>query len=123
MSKPRDQAKEQFWRQALADWQHSGLSVTGFCHQRQIQTQSFFRWRRLLCLRDQSPASPVEGPGDSPTAPPLFVPVHVRAAAPVAAPSPAFEVVLRTGRVLRVGQGFDPDNLRRLLVVLEEQPC
>ena len=46
MSKPRDAAKEQFWRQTLAAWQESGLSVSAFCQQRQLQIQSFFRWQR-----------------------------------------------------------------------------
>lgn len=123
MSKPRDPAKEQFWRQALADWQHSNLSVAAFCRQRQLDPQSFFRWRHLLARRDQPPALPAQGPSDSPAAPPLFLPVRVRPPVPAAAHPPAFEVVLRTGRLLRVGPGFDPDCLRQLLAILEGPPC
>jgi transposase-like protein len=122
MSKPRDQVKEQFWRQTLADWQQSGLSVTAFCRQHQLQPQSFFRWRKLLELRDQPDASPCQASIDAAAASPLFVPVQLRPAVPAAA-SATFEVVLRTGRLLRLAPGFDPTCLRQLLALLEETPC
>jgi len=35
-------AKEQFWRQAIDDWQQRGLSVTAFCQQRHLQVQALF---------------------------------------------------------------------------------
>lgn len=122
MSKPRDPAKEQFWRQTLEDWQQSGLAVSVFCRQRQLEPQSFFRWRKLLCLRDQPRAAASQPATGSPDGSPLFVPVHVRPPLPVS-PPPAFEVVLRCGRLLRLSPGFDPACLRSLLLILEEAPC
>jgi transposase len=118
MSKPRDVGKEQFWRQAVADWQQSGLSVTAFCQQRQLQLPSFFRWRKLLSLREQ-PARPAEA---TTTSSALFLPVQLRPQAPVGA-EPPFEVVLASGRLLRVRAGFDPAQLRLLLGVLEGASC
>jgi hypothetical protein len=125
MSKPRDPAKEQFWRQTLADWQQSGLAISAFCQLRQLQPQSFFRWRKLLCLRDRSTAPSADPPAASVAAPPaapLFVPVHLRQgpAQPGLLP---FEVVLAGGRLLRVAAAFDPAALRQLLAVLEPSPC
>jgi transposase-like protein len=118
MSKPRDRVKEQFWRQAVAEWQQSGLSVTAFCQQRQLQIQAFFRWRKLLALRDR-PAPPAEA---TTTSSALFVPVQLRPQPP-SCPEPPFEVVLAGGRLLRVRAGFDPASLRLLLGVLEEASC
>jgi transposase-like protein len=118
MSKPRDLGKERYWRQAIEDWQQSGLSVTAFCQQRQLQVQAFFRWRKLLAVRDQ-PAVPAEA---TTTASALFVPVHLRPPAPTRAEQP-FEVVLAGGRVVRVQPGFDPASLRLLLGVLEGTSC
>ena len=121
MSKPRDGAKEQFWRQALADWQGSGLSVSAFCQTRQLQPQSFFRWRKLLAQRDRPATAAADAPADCPAAP-LFVPVRFRSPAAGAA-LPACEVVLRCGRLPRVAAGFDPTARRQLLAVLEQSPC
>ncbi len=118
MSKPRDRSKEQFWRQAIEEWQQSGQSVTAFCQQRQLQVQSFFRWRKLLAVRDQ-PGQPAEA---TTTSSALFLPVQLRPPAPSCHEQP-FEVVLASGRVLRVRPGFDPAQLRLLLGVLEGASC
>ena len=118
MSKPRDVGKEQYWRQAVADWQQSGLSVTAFCQQRQLQVQAFFRWRKLLAVRDQ----PEAGCAEAATPPALFLPVQLRSPAPPA-PEQPFEIVLASGLLLRVRPGFDPAQLRLLLGVLEEPSC
>jgi hypothetical protein len=52
----------------------------------------------------------------------LFVPLHVRPALPSTG-QPAFEVVLCSGRLLRLWPGFDPTSLRQLLALLEETLC
>jgi transposase len=125
MSKPRDPDKEQFWRQTLAAWQDSGLSVTAFCQQRQLQLQSFFRWRKLLAQRDQPAAASAETtvpPASLAAAAPAFLPVRVRHRPSDPGHHP-FEVVLAGGRLLRVATAFDPAALRQLLDVLEQSPC
>jgi hypothetical protein len=116
MSKPRDLGKEQFWRAAIDEWQQSGESVTAFCQQRQLQLQSFFRWRKVLTVRDQ-PAVAAEA---TPTPSALFLPVQLRLQT---AAEPPFEIVLACGRLLRVRPGFDPAQLRLLLGVLEGASC
>ena len=124
----RDRGKEQFWRRTLRQWRRSGMSVRTFCAEHGVAEASFYEWRRVIAQRDQEAAT-VRGepePGNVRRAepdsddPPVFVPLRlIDASAPV-----TLEVVLERGRVVRVLRGFDPETLRLLLAVLEEErPC
>lgn len=104
--KPRDERKEQQWRDRLAAWRRSGLSVRAFCARHGLSQPSFYAWRRELAKRD--------------AARPAFVPVHVL---PEPARQAALSVLLAGGRSIRVAPGFDVATLRQLLDVLEERPC
>lgn len=86
MPKPqRDPAREQFWRQTIADQQAGGRTVRDFCRDRQLAETSFHHWRREL--RDRDAAR---------TATPAFVPVTV-----VPTPgAPSVEVRCPTGHVV-----------------------
>jgi hypothetical protein len=103
--KPRDTRKAQQWREWLLLWRKSGLSVRAFCAQHGLSQPSFYAWRRVLQQRDA-------------TAVP-FVGVQV-VPDPPAPPSSRFEILLASGRTLRVAPGFDATTLRALLAVLEE---
>lgn len=106
--KPRDLGKEQTWRRRLRDWQRSGLSVSAFCRCHGLGAHSFYAWRRILAQRDGEQAD--------------FIPVRLLAESQSA--DGALEVLLASGRRLRVSPGFDAATLRQLLAVLEEdQPC
>jgi hypothetical protein len=105
----RDSGKERFWRQMLRRWRQSKLAVRAFCALHELAEPSFYAWRRLIAQRDHEVAA---------RATPAFVPVHVVPATATHAP---FEIVLGNGRIVRVGNGFDADALRQLLVVLEEE--
>lgn len=108
--KPRDERKEQHWRQRIRDWQDSGLSVRAFCARRGLSQQSFYAWRRELQRRDSEK--------------PLFVPVRLQVNELSAPVGHALEVFLASGRSIRVPPGFDAGTLRQLLAVLEEgSPC
>ena len=101
----RDRGKERFWRRMLRRWRDSGRSVRDFCAEHGLSEPSFYGWRRTLDERDREA--------------PAFVPVTV-ACAPAA---PALEVVVGSGRVIRVPAGFDAATLRDLLAVLAEAPA
>ena len=110
--------KEQFWRRMVRGWRRSGLSVRAFCARHRLAAPTFYAWRRTLAQHDAVPPAPA----------PAFLPVqvtneprapHGRAAAAVGT-TPALEVVLTSGRRLRVGVGFDGPTLRRLVALLEE---
>jgi transposase-like protein len=107
-----DPKLEQRWRQRLAQWRRSGLTIRRFCEQHALSQPSFYAWRRELQRRDARRAA-AAAPTDSAATP--FVPVQV---VPAPTPSP-LELVLCGGRILRVTPGFDTDTLRRLLATLD----
>jgi hypothetical protein len=103
----RDLGREPYWRQVLARWRRSGLSVRAFCRAEGVNEPRFYWWRRRL--GQVVPKEPE----------PVFVPVHV-VAEPAGEPATrGIEVVLANGRCLRVGPGFDPHTLVTLVDLLE----
>jgi transposase len=105
--KPREARTERQWRQWIAAWQASGLSVRVFCARHGLAEPSFYAWRKKLMRRD--------------AAAPAFVPVQV---VPEEAEAEGVTVVLAGGRTVRVRPGFDAATLRRVVAVLEEgTPC
>jgi transposase-like protein len=100
----RDPAKEQYWRELVAQWRASGLSVREFCSLRQVRESSFYSWRRELQRR--------AGQRDSR---PAFVPVRIVPAA--AFPTAAVEVRCPSGHVVTVTNA-DGDTLRHLFAAL-----
>jgi hypothetical protein len=50
----RDGGKEQLWRQVLARWRSSGLSVRAYCELHRIPQPSFYWWRREIPRRDSA---------------------------------------------------------------------
>src|SRR5690348_7530730 len=89
-AKTRDLELERRWRERIAQFACSGLSVRAFCARHAISEPSFYAWRRELADRDRT--STMKG------ATPTFVPVTVLAAA-------AIEVSLPGGVTVRVPAG------------------
>lgn len=79
----------------------SGLSVREFATREGLDVQRVYRWRAQM----RSPRGSKEAPA--------FVEIKAIAAASI-------EIVLRSGHVVRVRDGFGEDTLRRLVAVLEE---
>lgn len=53
MSRGRgDSERAREWRERLARWSASGLSVRAFCAQQGVAEASFYYWKRALRLRD-----------------------------------------------------------------------
>jgi len=92
-------------REALAALKRSGLSTSTFAAREGIDEQRLCRWQRRL-------AGEVSGEGM-----PEFVEIRARAPESV-------EIVLCSGRVLRVSEAIDPSALVRLVAALERtDPC
>jgi len=93
-------------RSALAALAASELSARAFAIREGLDPQRLRRWRHQL-----------EGASESAAATPAkFVELRPRAPEPV-------EIVLRSGRVLRVGDSIDTMALMRLVEALERTAC
>src|SRR5437763_142064 len=100
----RDPGLEPQWRRRLKEWERSGLTGRDFCRRHSLSEPSFYGWRREIARRDREQAAAREQPA--------FVSIAVAAAVPL-------EVVVRGGRVVRVGHGFDAAHLRAVVAALE----
>ena len=101
-AKARDSGLERRWRERMAQFARSGLSIRAFCARHRISEPSFYAWRRELAERDRSSAA---------DAAPTFVPVTV-------VPSAAIEVSLPGGVTVRVPAGSDEVLAVRLVAAL-----
>jgi transposase-like protein len=100
---------EQEARDALAVLQRSGKPVSVFAAEHGLDPQRLYSWRRRLGKAERT----------------TFKELIVRPAASisVAATGASFEIMLRSGVVVRVPQSFDAAALERLLVVLRADAC
>ena len=105
-----DPARERLWRKRLARWKASGLKAGEFCERAGVPPTALAHWRKEIAARDARRVAAAE---------PAFVAVHVT---PTTTSVP-LEVVLRTGRVVRVPPVFDPAHLRAVVAALEAPSC
>ena len=130
----RDGAKEAQWREVLAKFVSSGLSVRAFCAHQRVSEPSFYAWRRDLALRDReqlasgtrspppwestkSPRAPLAARRRSVIAPMPFLPVKLTAE-PTASSAAGIEVTFPTGVLLRVPSSCDAAALHAVLTAL-----
>jgi len=104
--------QSRYWRAddaaaVLAAAAASGLSLPAFAAHHGLRPQRLERWQRQLAA-----VQPVAETFVEVTLPPVVRPA-----------AGGFEIVLRSGRLVRVGAGFDAEELRRLLVVVDEASC
>ena len=87
-------------------WRRSGQTVTAFARTHNIHPERLARWHRLLRTEPQEAVR--------------FHPVEVRTAQWGSDESAGkIELVLGDGRSIRVPRGFDAEDLRRVLAVME----
>ena len=92
----------------VAEFEASGLSRSEFCRERGLALSTLGRYRRGRDRRESTSASPL-----------LAVELSGRMQASTAAAGSALAVVLRSGRRIEVGCGFDAGALEQLVRVLE----
>src|SRR4051812_2193466 len=119
MARHPNSAKERLWLERIRRWQPSQLSVSEYCRRRGFSEPSFYAWRRVLLQRGLL-ADGLKPQAEPTPTNPAFVKITVKADVPV---TPAIEVVLAAGRIVRVPAGFDAAMLRQLLRLLEEPVC
>ena len=105
-------------RDALAAWEASGRSLSEFARRTGLEVKRLYRWReRLAADRSRRIRRPEEMPEFVELRPrPQVVEQLPRDGQPV-------EVVLRSGRILRVAETIDPLVLLRLVRALEDDPA
>lgn len=126
----RDPALERQWRDRVARWQASGLSVRVFCRRQGLTEPTFYYWKRELRARDEVTASSPRPAAQRPAASrppaksprPAFVPLTVLPSATL-----AVEVRCPSGHVVLVS-ACDAASLASLFAALnppgsEEPSC
>jgi transposase len=111
--------REHFWRDHVAGWKSSGLSLRLYSERHGLKAGTLGYWNsRLKALAADAPASSA-----GPEAAAMFLAVHVADPA-MSVPEPrneGLQLVLPGGYVVRVGRGFDAMTLDRLLDVVERR--
>jgi transposase len=96
------------WQRRVTQWKKSGLTAEVFAAQQGLNPGTLRWWSSAL----RRPAAPSAATG--------FARLVAADAAPSAATEPAaLDLVLPSGRMVRVRRGFDPALLRELLAVVE----
>jgi len=101
-------ATRQLWADRLERFRNCGLTVAAFCAAEGVSVPAFYQWKRQL-----APTTP-----SVPT--PTVVPVRVL---PPESTSPAVEVVLPSGTLLRFGQLCDPGVIAAVLKQIGVARC
>jgi hypothetical protein len=94
--------------QLVAEFDASGLSRIEFCRERGLALSTLGRYRRRLDRRGIADANPL-----------LAVELSTRPRESGSTTGSALAVVLRSGRRIEVGRGFDAGALEQLVRVLE----
>jgi hypothetical protein len=105
MANTPNSQREQRWRQAIAGWMKSGLSIRAYCSRHHLSEPSFYAWRRELAKRDRSQ-----------TPAPKFLPLQLRA-------EPILEVALPNGLIVRSPAGVEAATVAALVAALRATPC
>ena len=108
----KDMEKEIYWREVIARWQASGLSMAGFCRQEGVPDKKFFWWKRRIEKRDSKDAAATE----------VFVPVRIKERSTVSSDG-LIELVAPGGFVFRICAGFDKATLSSLLDLVGQHRC
>ncbi len=118
--------REAHWRKVVAEWGKSGLTQVAFCRDRGLSVSALRWWKRDLARRDAERASRQrpKGRGDaSPSSNARFLPVRVVGARDAQRDGHGgLEVVLVSGRRVRVGSDVNAELLTKVVTVLEGLP-
>ena len=104
----RHRRSRQEVEQVVAEYESSGLSRIEFCRERGLALSTLGRYRSRQGRQTAAGGNAL-----------LAVELSGRVPAPIAANGSALAVVLRSGRRIEVGGGFDTGALEQLVRVLE----
>ena len=109
--------REQFWREHVAGWKSSGLSLRLYSERHGLKAGTLGYWNSRLKAQGADALTLSAGSEAK------FLAVHVaEPAVSVSEPrDDRIEMVLKGGSVLRIGRSFDAVTLDRLLDVVERR--
>lgn len=117
----RQESKESYWRQVLARFSSSGLSIEDFCAAEGIRAASLKWWRGEITRRDSEKRRRIVRPERLQSQ--IFVPVRIEGEKPaqvrVTEPRPIAEFDIVTGTV-RIFETASGNSLLELLKLLKE---
>lgn len=100
--------KHKFWQSHMESWKQSGKTQSHYCRDNGLGIKVFGYWKRKLCSKRASAAG--------------FVPVSIKRPYPASANTGAsLRVIVGNGYGIDVGDGFNPDTLRRLMDTLGQR--
>ena len=95
--------KNRFWQGHVKGWEQSGINQSAYCRGKGLSLRSFGYWKKKFFRK-----SPV-----------TFVPVTVKTSLfPAGLSGPSLKLLTRTGFGIEIGDGFNPETLRKLLDTL-----
>lgn len=96
--------KHRFWQGHIGTWEQSGISQAAYCRNKSLPLKSFWYWKKKF--RSRKPTL-------------TFVPVAVKTSPfPAGLSGPSLKLLTRTGFGIEIGDGFNPETLRKLLDAL-----
>lgn len=109
MSRPKQPARRELWRQRIAQQESSGQSIRAYCRDHKLSEHSFYQWRKQIgALGSSNSAKPVS-----------FALVEPNK--PSQAAAPPIELILTSGETLRIPA--DSATLRLVLNALHSKPA
>ena len=112
----RSGEREAYWRDVVARFGTSGVSVRAFCRREKLQESAFYFWRRTLADRDGKLSSKAR-PALKRAARPAFLPVTIRRDALL--PTSGLTLELPSGAVLRFSEAMPVERVAALVRALE----
>lgn len=112
--KLRDAAKERQWREAVKQFERSGLGVRAFCRREKLTESAFYFWRRELDRRDAE--STKRSDARRTVGLPNFLPVDVTDSVPQQA---SIALELTGGSVLRLPGAISAVRLAEIVAAIE----
>ncbi len=104
-----EQDKHNFWQNHVGSWEQSGIRQSEYCRRHGLNIKVFGYWKRKLCSKTQAALS--------------FVPVRIKPSYPATSvnASTSLRLVVGNGYGIDIGDGFNPDTLRRLIDTLRQR--
>lgn len=98
--------RHKFWQPHIEAWEHSGITQSDYCRNNRLSIKVFGYWKRKLCSKRRGAVS--------------FVPVSIKRQYPAHGDTSAsLRLVIGNGYGIDIGDGFNPDTLRRLINTLD----